>query len=642
MVSLYYGNILRYDVAQPSRIGQDMFVLSKGHAVATLASIYSDCGYFEKKLLIHSRSLESVLNGHPGPLLPGVHVATGPMGQGIGVAQGFALAGRGHPNFDVYTLTGDGELQEGPVWETIMYAGYQRLENLCMMVDCNGGQLDQVDRLHFPFLDLKKSLESFGWRVMEVDATRYGSVYRALCAFREGTRTGQPTAILCRAYKGFGGFSDQTTRHKTSFSPEMLDQESRLQQSLRRKREESFCDFYNSLGTHSDRKEIKQIIGAFATQMGFGIAAGSAVECEITSQPRRVVTRKAPVRDKRVRYASNAMPVLEKGKTYAANEVITSVMRVLATDEKIVSVDADLSSTSGLQAGVGYVDRNRAFNVGVAEANMMLIGEAFAVLGSNVWISTFCPFFDWKVLRRIAVGYQERREVIAAKGWLSRGHGIDLTLLATAADLETQANGATHMGNDDALLMDAAAHIKIVNISCPRLLVSVMQWIAEGDKGILYLRVLRAGAPVVYPESTVFSYGSAYKLLERGNAIATIVTSGRGVFESLTAAEMLEKKGITVNVADMPSIDEAYIIELYREGLPVFIVEQNNGYLWSNFRKILFKHLKRIDLKRLIPINTAPESPHYIHSGTYGELAAHYGLDAPHLRDRILKALKIK
>jgi transketolase N-terminal domain/subunit len=149
MVSLFYGGIINVNVEEPAAPGQDMFVLSKGHAVATLASIYADLGYFDRSVLKNSRSVSSILNGHPGPLLPGVHVATGPMGQGIGVAQGFAIAGQRAPQFDVYAVAGDGELQEGPVWESIMFAGYKRLENLCVLVDNNGGQLDIVTTLHF-------------------------------------------------------------------------------------------------------------------------------------------------------------------------------------------------------------------------------------------------------------------------------------------------------------------------------------------------------------------------------------------------------------------------------------------------------------------------------------------------------------
>src|SRR5258708_30267181 len=88
LVALYYGGIIEIDVEQPTRRGQDLFVLSKGHAVAALASIFAELGYFDPAVLRNSRSGESILNGHPGPVLPGVHIPTGPLGQGFGVAQG--------------------------------------------------------------------------------------------------------------------------------------------------------------------------------------------------------------------------------------------------------------------------------------------------------------------------------------------------------------------------------------------------------------------------------------------------------------------------------------------------------------------------------------------------------------------------
>ena len=94
LVALYYSGLMRLDVEDPTRIGQDLFVLSKGHAVAAMASIYADLGYFDRAVLKNSRSAESILNGHPGPILPGVHISTGPLGQGVLVAQGFGLVGR--------------------------------------------------------------------------------------------------------------------------------------------------------------------------------------------------------------------------------------------------------------------------------------------------------------------------------------------------------------------------------------------------------------------------------------------------------------------------------------------------------------------------------------------------------------------
>lgn len=640
MVGLYYGGILDYDVENPTATDQDVFILSKGHAVATLASIYADLGYVERSVLKNSRSLTSILNGHPGPLLPGVHIATGPMGQGIGVAQGFAIAGKRAPEFDVYALTGDGELQEGPVWEAVMYAGAARLENLCVMVDHNGGQLDNPAQLHFPYHDIAGNFESFGWRVLDVDATRMHTVYDALGDFKIAPRDGRPTAIICRSTKGFGGFSSFMNHHKASITDTLLDQEAEQQERQRAARVKTFCDIWSLARSVDGGAELADRLVETAGEMGLSVTLTDGRATDVVRQERPVRTRKAPVRDKRIRYADEELPSVEVGKSYTVDKIVEGAMRVFARDERVVSIDSDLASTSGLQAGVSFVDKARALNVGVAEANMMLIGEAFAALGANTWISTFCPFYDWKVLRRIAVGHQERLEVIEAGGWLSEGHGLDLTLLATAADLETQSNGATHMGNDDALLMSEAGHVRIVNISCPRMLLAALKWVMTGNQGIVYMRVLRSAAVAIYPPDFTFEFGRAYRPRAVESPEVTIVSSGRGVYEAIAAAEQLGSRGIEVEVVDMPTIDEEAILELYHSNRPVFVAEQNNGYIWSCIRKILFAKLDSIDTSRFIPINTTGgRDPHYIHSGTYGELAAHYGVDAAHLATSIEQTL---
>lgn len=637
MVSLFYGGIIKVNVEEPTAPGQDMFVLSKGHAVATLASIYADLGYFDREVLKHSRSVSSILNGHPGPVLPGVHVATGPMGQGIGVAQGFAIAAQRSPKFDVFAITGDGELQEGPVWETIMFAGYKRLDNLCVMVDNNGGQLDIVTTLHFPYHSLADSFSSFGWKVIEVDATKYAPVHAALSEFKYGERDGRPTVIICKSTKGHGGFSDYMNTHKATISSEILDQEDQQQQLLRSLREKELFQFLDSLAGE-EQEAVKDIITRHAEQVGLQIGEG-----QVVATVSEVKTRKAPVRNKRIQFNPDQLPKIEKGKAYGANKVIELCMKVFAKDERVFSVDSDLASTSGLQAGVGFVDKYRALNAGVAEANMMLMAEGFAILGANTWVSTFCPFFDWKVMRRIAVGHQERLEVMAEKnGWLSEGHGLDLTMVATAADLDTQANGATHMGNDDVMLFNEVAQLQIINVSCPQLLQGILKWIMEGNKGMVYLRVLRAPSTAIYDADFTFEFGKAYNLKYAEDAEATIVSSGRGVYEALEAAKQLQEEGMVVNVVDMPTIDEMAMVELYQGGKPVYIIEQNNGYLWSHFRRVLFEQVSKIDTSMLVPVNTTTgKGLHYIHSGTYNELAAHYGLDAAHIAESILKTYPI-
>jgi transketolase len=627
LVTLYYGGFMDVDIVDPTKRGQDLFVLSKGHAVAALASIYADLGYFDTSVLRNSRSYASILNGHPGPLLPGIHVATGPMGQGFSVAQGLAIAGRISPRFDSYCLTGDGELQEGPIWEAVMFAGQKHLDNLCVMVDRNNGQLDIANRLVFPMPDLERVFESFGWTVHAVDATQYDGVYAALEAFRFGPRNGKPTAIICHGMKGHGALSDFLNKHKVTVPDAIVDQERTLQAAQRHDRVDDFNRFFRGLEDLS----LHQTLIEVARQMHLDVSRHPSGDLSLRATVGPVLTERAPKRTKKIAYDPGLLPRIDPAKEYAASDIVTASMKVFARDPLVVSIDSDLATTSGLEAGVAAVDQRRALNVGVAEANMMGIGEAFASLGYQTWISTFCPFFDWKVMRRVAVGHQERLETIAAPdGWLSEGHGLDLTMLATAANFETRTNGATHMGNDDCTIFDGLAHLTIIDVSCPQQMLSLLKWIVEGNRGLLYVRVMRTPSAVIYGADYTFELGKGYTLRESADDVAVIVSSGRGVHEALAAAKACAARGIGVGVVDMPSIDEGLLIHLYESGKLVCLAEQNNGFILQNLLKVLFRRRKSAALgfERVLAINTLGSDgrPRFIHSGTYEELIDAFGL----------------
>ncbi len=625
LVALFYGGFIHLDIEDPTRRGQDIFTLSKGHAVAALASIYTELGYFDRKILKNSRSFASILNGHPGPILPGVQIATGPMGQGFGVAQGFAIAGRTSPRFDSYCMTGDGELQEGPIWEAVMYAGQNHLDNLCVLVDRNNGQLDLHTRMIFPMPDLEVVFRSFGWQAQAVDATQYDGVVAALEKFRFGPRNGMPTAIICNSRKGFGSFSDFLNKHKVTVPDSLIAQEYELQLNQRQARIDEFSLYRERLAGSAEGEAARDLLLEAAHRMHLEVAGRT-----VTTVVGPVLTRRVAPRNKRIAYDAALLPKLDPKKEYAASDIVTAAMKVFARDAAVVSIDADLASTSGLEAGVAAVDQKRALNVGVAEANMMLIGEAFAALGFNAWVSTFCPFFDWKVLRRIAVGAQERQEAIEAPdGWLSDGHGLDLTFLATAANFETRTNGATHMGNDDSTTFDAVAHLKIIDVSCPQQMLSIMKWIMEGNRGLVYLRVMRTGSAVLYGSDYVFAFARGHRLSGSPEDRATIISSGRGVHEALAAAVKCAAAGIPVGVVDMPSIDEQLLLELYNSGERLILAEQNNGYIWQNLLRVLYRN--RVDpggWDRIVTINTLKSDgrPQFVHSGTYEELIAAFHL----------------
>jgi transketolase len=639
LVTLYYGGFLDFDVADPTRRGQDLFVLSKGHAVAALASIYTELGYFPPSLLRNSRSYDSILNGHPGPLLPGVHLATGPMGQGFAVAQGFAIAGRTSPRFDAYCLTGDGELQEGPIWEAVMYAGQKHLDNLCVMVDRNNGQLDIANRMVFPMPELEAVFASFDWEVHSVDATQYEGIYAALERFRYGPRNGKPTAIICHGMKGHGALSDFLNKHKVTVPEKLIAQEIELQAAQRQDRVAEFRAFHGELQDLADGQSLQDTLLAAARQM--------QLDADQMSLPRLnggVQTVRAPRRNKKIAYDPALLPAIDPKKEYAASDIVTASMKVFARDPSVVSIDSDLATTSGLEAGVAAVDQRRALNVGVAEANMMGIGEAFAILGCQTWISTFCPFFDWKVMRRIAVGHQERLEAMAAAdGWLSEGHGLDLTMLATAANFETRTNGATHMGNDDCTIFDGMAHLQIVDVSCPRQMLALMQWTMEGNRGLLYVRVMRTPSAVIYGPDYRFEMNKGSVLRESPDDRAVIVSAGRGVHEALAAAELCAQSGVPVGVVDMPSIDEDLLESLCESGKLVVLAEQNNGFIFQNLLKVLYRRRRPgwSGLDRVMTINTldADGRPRFIHSGTYEELIRAFALDPEQIASSIRRRL---
>jgi len=632
LVTLYYGGFLKYDVVDPTRRGQDMFTLSKGHAVAAMASIYADLGYFDRSVLKNSRSHASILNGHPGPILPGVHIATGPMGQGMGVAQGFAIAGRTqHPRFDSYAICGDGEMQEGPIWESVMYAGASHLDNLCVMVDRNYGQLDIHNRMVFPMPDLAPVFASFGWNAHSIDTTDYDGIYGALEAFRFGPRNGKPTAIICNSTKGHGSLSDFMNKHKVTIPDALIAQEIQLQTEARERRIADFTSYAESLEGSSDADALQEILLDMAREMHLDIAR-SGGRWTVTSVVGPVLTKRVPPRDKKIKYDADLLPKLDMKKQYSAAEVVTNGMKVFARDSRVVSIDSDLASTSGLEAGVGAADQKRALSVGVAEANMMLIGEAFAALGDNTWVSTFCPFFDWKVLRRIAVGHQERLEAEEARdGWLSKGHGLDLTFLATAANFETRTNGATHMGNDDNTTFEAVAHLQIIDVSCPQQMLSIMKWIMDGNRGLNYVRVMRTPSAVLYGPDYTFQFGRGHVVKETPHDTVAIISSGRQVHESLATAAVLAAAGIYATVVDMPSIDDELLAQLFESGKLLVFAEQNNGYLWQNFLKAIYRKRDRLtkgSLKNVMTVNTLDSDgrTQFIHSATYEELVVVYGL----------------
>ena len=181
---------------------RDRFVLSKGHISPAYYSVLSQLGYFEKEELMTFRKFGSRLQGHPTPVCPGVEVATGSLGQGLSIACGISLALKlNKNNANVFVLMGDGELQEGSVWEGFMNASHRKLDNLVAIIDRNRLQIDGETEKIKSLDPLDEKIKAFGWNVIEIDGHDIQAIYDAIETAKKNT---SPTAIIANTIKGRG------------------------------------------------------------------------------------------------------------------------------------------------------------------------------------------------------------------------------------------------------------------------------------------------------------------------------------------------------------------------------------------------------------------------------------------------------
>ena len=226
LTALYFGGVLRHDPANPKWDGRDRFILAKGHAAPALYAALAYAGYFPKEELMTLRKLGPRLQGHPDcNLCPGVEVSTGSLGQGLSIAAGMAAGLRldGKDNA-VFAVLGDGECEEGQVWEAAMFAAHNHLDNLIAIVDNNGLQIDGPITSVCSPEDLGEKFASFGWNVVHVDGHDVDALVSTLGALRDD-RSGKPYAVIAATVKGKGVsfMENQVGWHGTAPKPEQVE-----------------------------------------------------------------------------------------------------------------------------------------------------------------------------------------------------------------------------------------------------------------------------------------------------------------------------------------------------------------------------------------------------------------------------------
>ncbi len=205
LVTLYFGEILKYREEDPLWEERDRLILSKGHGVPALYAIWSEIGWIPEHMLWTLRKLNSPLQGHPDRRkLPLLEISSGSLGQGLSVGIGMALAGKmDKRDYRVYVIMGDGEMDEGQVWEGAMFANFHKLNNLTVIVDYNKFQLDGPIREILDFSPLDEKWRSFGWEVFEVDGHSFEELKEVLGRVKDNNFE-KPQCIIAHTTKGKG------------------------------------------------------------------------------------------------------------------------------------------------------------------------------------------------------------------------------------------------------------------------------------------------------------------------------------------------------------------------------------------------------------------------------------------------------
>lgn len=203
ILTTLYFHTMYHNPLDPEWADRDRFILSKGHAAPTLYAILAEAGYFPIENLSSLRRIGSMLQGHPNSKVPGVEVSSGSLGQGLSIASGLALAGKlDKKAYRVYTLLGDGECDEGQVWEAAMLAAHYKLDNLVAIVDRNGLQIDGSTEKIMRLEPIAGKWGAFGWHAIEIDGNKIAEITAAIDEAK--SIRGRPTAIIAHTFKGKG------------------------------------------------------------------------------------------------------------------------------------------------------------------------------------------------------------------------------------------------------------------------------------------------------------------------------------------------------------------------------------------------------------------------------------------------------
>jgi len=489
VAALFFGH-MRYDPKNPRYPNNDRFILSKGHAAPLLYAAWAENGFIPVKELLTLRELNSDIEGHPTPRLPFVDVATGSLGQGLGVGTGMALCARlDKLDYRTYVLLGDGECAEGSVWEAASLAGVYQLNNLIAVIDVNRLGQSQPTAFGHDIDVYRKRFDAFNWRTEEIDGHDMEEILEVLGAAGLGK---QPLAIIAKTYKGAG----------VSF---MQDKE----------------------GWHGRACTKEEAATAIAelqpkAQSGIGLPIPAPDQLPLPKN-------EAPPSYPPINY--------KMGDKVATREAFGNALaRMGESDLRIVAVDGDTKNSTFSERFMKKFP-DRFFECYIAEQNMVGVATGFGTRGKVPFASTFAAFFT-----------RAHDQVRMA------GHSMaNLKLVGSHVGVSIGEDGGSQMGLEDLAMMRAIAGSVVLYPSDAVCAEKLMEHMAQ-THGVAYLRTSRPKTPIIYSNDESFPIGGAKVLRQSANDKVTVVGAGVTLFEALKAADELAKDGISITVIDAYSV----------------------------------------------------------------------------------------
>jgi transketolase len=489
VAALFFGH-MRYDPKNPQYANNDRFILSKGHAAPLLYAAWAEAGLFPRERLLTLRELNSDLEGHPTPRLPFVDVATGSLGQGLGVGVGMALCARlDRLDYRTYVLLGDGECAEGSVWEAASLAGVYKLNNLVAIVDVNRLGQSQPTAFGYDTGVYQKRFEAFGWRTEVIDGHDMEEILEVLGAAGLGE---QPLAIIAKTQKG----------HGVSF---IEDKEGWHGKAL-------------------SKDEAAKAIAELQPKAKSGLAEPIPAPSQLPLPKNEAPASYPPVNYK-------------LGDMIATREAYgNGLVRMGEVDQRIVALDGDTKNST-------YAEKffkkfpERSVECFIAEQNMVGTATGFGTRGKVPFASTFACFFSR--------AYDQIRMAAISMG--------NVKLVGSHVGVSIGEDGTSQMALEDIAMMRAVVGSVVLYPSDAVAAEKLLEQMAL-HKGVAFLRTSRPKTPVIYNNDEQFPIGGAKIRRQGAGDKVTVVGAGVTLFEALKAADALAKEGIGITVIDAYSV----------------------------------------------------------------------------------------